>query len=604
MANNPVHQLNELHKSFISGEIDRRTLLVRAGGLGLSAYALNMFTRGISAGAQDATPASTGGYKSKTREEWQSMVAQEYPFTSKDAQPAQGGTVILGDTSTANLTTVNPLFADNFPTQDIVFQAFEQLTSLNPQGGAEFGPALCDSFEIADDGKTYTFHLNPNAKFHNGDPLTADDIVFTCDLVANDATGTSYTSSFKNTVASYRSIDEHTLEVVATDVMSQIVFFPNFFHPVISKKIWEGVDPASMKTDPGSTGQDPSRVVGSGPFKFDSINEGEGTATFVKNADYYDKVPNIDKFIFQTWPDETAIVEALRTNALDAYMESVPPSDVADLQAEDNLDVALYDTYQVAWYGYNLDPAHTTLFQDKAVRQALIIGLDRQSIVTNIYLDYSVVAKGTQPLLSEAYAPDEITVDYTYNPDKAKQMLDAAGWAAGSDGIRAKDGQKLSFQITYASGSATSDQAVAAIQDNWKAIGVDGQPNAVDFDTVMVPALTESFDYEVILLGFDWASPSGDQTAMFGTASYGGGFNAMKYSNPQYDDLMAQANKELDIEKRRELLVQATNIVTEDAPVCILWFRKDRIGYNVRLKNFTPTANGLLWSLPFVEAPS
>jgi len=247
-----------------------------------------------------------------------------------------------------------------------------------------------------------------------------------------------------------------------------------------------------------------------------------------------------------------------------------------------------------------LNPDRTPLFQQKEVRQALIHGIDRQSIVDNILLGFGQVAIGTQPVLSEAYAPESITNKYEFDQTKAGQLLDAAGWVVGSDGIREKDGTKLSFQITYGSGSASSDQIVAAFQDNWKAIGVDAQPNSVDFDTVMMPALTSSFDFEVIFLGFDWASPSGSQEAMFGTEYHGAGFNAMGYSNPQYDELAAAANRELDLEKRRQLLIQATNIANDDAPAAILWFAKRRIAYNVKIQNYVPTTNGLLWSLPYI----
>jgi peptide/nickel transport system substrate-binding protein len=602
-AHNPVRQLNELHKSYMEGKLDRRTLLARAATLGLTSYALTSYTRGILASAQEATPATVvlpGGFKSMTREEYKAQLAADYPFTSADTERPQGGLAILGDISSSNLTTVNPMFANNFPTQDIVFQIFEQVVGLYPKGGAVFVPQLADSYEIAEDGKTYTFHLNPNATFHDGTPATAHDLEFTCDTVKNEASGIQYTQSFNDTIGSYRAVDDHTFEVVTSDVMAQIVFFPNFFAPVIARHVWESVPVENWLSDPGSTGQDPSRVVGTGPFKFDSISESEGISTFVRNDSYYDVVPAVEKFIFQVWPDDTAVVEALKAEQLDVYVANVPPSDVESLQAEENLDVAIYDTYQVSWYGYNLDPNKTPLFQQKEVRQALIHGIDRQSIVDNILLGFATVAIGSQPVLSEAFAPESITNKYEYDPTKAGQLLDAAGWVVGSDGIREKDGTKLSFQITYGSGSASSDQTVAAFQDNWKAIGVDAQPNSVDFDTVMMPALTSSFDFQVIFLGFDWASPSGSQEAMFGTEYKGAGFNAMGYSNAQYDELSAQANRELDPEKRREILIQATNIANDDAPACTLWFAKRRIAYNVKVQNYVPTANGLLWSLPYI----
>jgi peptide/nickel transport system substrate-binding protein len=484
-----------------------------------------------------------------------------------------------------------------------MFLVFEQVVGLYPKGGAVFTPGIADYYEIAEDGKTYTFHLNPNAAFHDGTPLTAADLVFTCDAVANEGTGTSYTSTFNATVGSYRAVDDHTFEVVTADVFAQIVFFPNFFAPVVPKHIWEAIPFDQWKTDAGSTGLDPSKVIGSGPFKFESLSEAEGTTTLVRNDAYYDDVPRIEKIIFQTWPDDVAIIEALRSGDVDVYLTTVPATDTESLIAEENVEVAIYDTYKLRWYGYNLDPAITTLFQDVKVRQALIHAIDRQSIIDNILLGYGIFPVGTQPVLSEAFTTEGIDNLYEYDVAKANSLLDEAGWALNGD-VREKDGVKLSFDVMFASGVAELDSIAAAMQDYWKAVGVDGQPNPVDFDTVMTPALTETFDFRVIMLGFNWASPSGDQSAMFGTTSYGGGFNAMRYSNPEYDALNDEANRELDPAKRRELLIKASNIVNNDAPICTMFFRNDRIGYNARLKNFTPTANSLLWSLNYVEAVS
>src|SRR4051794_19437040 len=138
MSRNPVLELNELHRQFMEGTLDRRSLLKRAGGLGLAASALAAYTAALPVSAQDASPVAAvfpGGFKGMTREEYKAMLATDYPFT-QSGQGTPGGTVILGDTSTANLTTVNPMFADNFPTQDVVFLMFEQLVGLYPKGGA------------------------------------------------------------------------------------------------------------------------------------------------------------------------------------------------------------------------------------------------------------------------------------------------------------------------------------------------------------------------------------------------------------------------------------------------------------------------------------
>jgi peptide/nickel transport system substrate-binding protein len=614
MARNRVAELNELYLRFCEGKIDRRELLTRASTLGLSAAALASFARVVPLVPQPAAAQTpTGGFKSITYQEYKARLNENFPFTKDRGAQKEGGTVIYGEVSTSNITTTNALLGNNSPTNDLNALCFEYLYGTDPKD-AQYVPNLADYWEIAEDGKTYTFHLQRNVTWHDGTPFTAKDVIASFDAQKDEATGSSYTASFNDAVASYRAIDDHTVEVVANDVFAQIVFLGNLLTPIIPAHIWENVPHDQWKTDPGSTGQDPSRVIGTGPFKFVEINEGEGTTTWVRNENYWDPdfVPTIERFIFQVWPDETAAVEALRAGEIDFYQD-IPPSDVESLQSDPNIEVKIYDTYRFRWYAYNLDPSKTPLFQDVRVRRALFIALDRQSLVDNIQLGYATVAVGTQPVLSIAYDPDRVTVKYNYDPEQAKQLLDEAGWKdTDGDGIREfqgvegvnfptpEVGTKLSFDLMFASGVGQLERLAAAMQDYWKAIGVDAQPNPVDFDTVMVPALTETFDFRLIMLGFQW-DPTGDQKAMFGSEYKGTGFNAMGYSNPEYDKLAAQADRELDPEKRKELLIKASDIVNTDLPVGIIWFNKEITAYAKRLHNFEPNATGgLLWSMPFV----
>lgn len=596
-SENAAVKLNEFYKEFVAGKIDRRTLMVKAGTLGFSAAAVATYMKGVPASAQDASPVVTGPIKSITREEYKAKLAEWW--TTKEEPANTGGTLIMGEIESANLSTFNMMLSDNNPTNPVLNLVYETLVGSSPIDG-QYVPALADYWEIAEDGKTYTFHLHPGVTWHDGTPFTADDVLFSFEAQADPATGSAYTSSFNGYVGSWEKVDDVTVKVIATDVFAEVVFHGNAYCPIVAKHIWESVPHDQWASDGGSNGSDPSRVVGTGPFKFQETNEGEGTSTFVKNPDYYDDIPVIDTFIFSTLGDEVAAVEALRAGEIDFY-ENVPPTDVASLQAPDQgTDVKLYDTYSFSWYGYQLDPAKTTLFQDVETRRALLYALDRQSMVDNIMLGFAEVAQGTQPILSPAYDPESITTKYNFDVAKAQELLATAGWAdSDGDGILERDGQPFSFQIMYASGSPTSDQIVAFVQDSWKAIGVDAQPNPVDFNTVLVPALTENFEFQLVFLGFNW-DPTGDQSAMFSTDAYGAGFNAMKYSNPTVDEMWAAAGKELDAEKRKQLLIDATNAVNEDLPMACLWFRKDRTGYQTRVHNYEPNGNGLLWSLPWV----
>jgi len=598
-------QISDLYLEFMSGKISRRDLAKGVAALGVSAAAVQTFMRGVPASAQDATPAASPAanyepFTSMNREEWKAKLfawwaEQDPPY----AEPTnQGGQVIQGDAG-AFVNTTNAILGADSPTNPVNALVFETLVGSSPIDG-DYVPGLADYWTIDADGRTYTFYLNANATWSDGTPLTAADCVMSYTAQQNEATGSSYTGTFNSFVESFEAVDDHTFKVVALDVFPQIVFHGNAYCPIMPAHIWGDVDPASWASDGGSTGADLTRAIGSGPFVYTLYDGSLTRAELEKNANYWDDVPVVDQFVFQSSAEETAAIEQLRAGDIDFY-ENVPAPDVADLDALDNVNVAQYPTYSFSWWGYNLDPAKTTLFQQAEVRKALLYAVDRQSLVDNQLLGFGIVANGSQPELSIAYQPDRITTKYGYDPEMAKQLLADAGWAdSDGDGIVEKDGEKLSFQVMYGAGSAQTDSIVAAIQDFWKAVGVDGQPNPVDFSNVLVPAITTSFDYQVCLLGFNWDA-TGDQSAMFHTKSYGQGFNAMKYSNPDVDALMDASNRELDYDARIEQLVQINDMINEDLPVAVLWFRKDRTGYNTRLHNFVPNApGGLLWSIPYV----
>jgi peptide/nickel transport system substrate-binding protein len=600
VSNNPVVKLNEAYHEFLDGKIDRRGLMIRAGALGLSAASVATFMRGVPASAQDASPAAspTGdlSFTSMTAAEATAQTLAAFPME----EPAStGGKVIMGEIASASLSTTNIILADNSPTIPVMALVFESLVGSSPVDG-QYIPGLADHWTVGPDGKTYTFALREGVTWHDGTPFTADDVIFSMDAQANPETGSSYTSTFVNSVASYKKIDDLTVELVSTALFAPVVFLGSMYAPVMAKHLWENVAPADWATDPGSTGEDPSRVIGTGPLKFVELNASDAVARFAPYENYYDQKAVFEEFIFQPWPDETSAIEALRAGQIDFY-ENVPPSDVESLDAEDTLDVALYDTYSFSFYGSNLDPEKTTLFQDVKTRHAMAFAIDRQSIVDNIQLGYAEVAQGSQPVLSIAYAPDQITTHYNYDPEKAKQLLADAGWAdSDGDGVLELDGQKFEFEIMYASGSATTDQIVAYIQEAWAAVGIAATPSAVDFSAVLIPAITENFNYQLALLGFNWDA-TGDQSPMFSSDQYKTGFNFMKYSNPEVDKLNKTANETVDPDARRQALINAANLVNEDLPVLVISFRKDRTAYNTRIHNFYPNAlGGLLWSVPFL----
>lgn len=213
-------------------------------------------------------------------------------------------------------------------------------------------------------------------------------------------------------------------------------------------------------------------------------------------------------------------------------------------------------------------------------------------MVNDIMLTYAEVAEGTQPVISYAYAPEEVTTHYTFDVEKAKSLLAEAGWTdSDGDGVLDKDGESLSFELLYGGGSPVSDQIVAYMQDAWKAVGIAATPRALEFPA-LIEATTTNLDWDVALYGFSWDATF-IQDAMFGCAQYQVGFNDMKYCNPDLDAINAEAKRTFDEAARRDLLIKATNIVNEDQPATILFFPQAHSAFRDRLQNFKPSSWGV-----------
>jgi peptide/nickel transport system substrate-binding protein len=579
-------EVKKLAMNVARRRMNRRDVMRASGAMAGATVAMKL---GLAA-AQD----STGVMKSMTREEWDAKFAQDFPLTEAEKT---GGTIISGDTS--DIGTLNGILSNDEPTAFIINLLFDALVGNDPNTGVPVPSGLADYWEVSADGLTYTFYLNANAKWHDGTPLTAADVDFSYEAQINEDTASSYTGTIVEALKSRNVIDDHTIEFVATKVNADFLLDVAVY-PIVPKHIWESVGFANWATDSGSTGEDPSRVVGSGPFKFVEWSQGDHV-TLEANPDYFqpNAVPRIDQFIHQIFPDDAARVLALQNGDIDLF-DRVPSPDVESLQGQETTDVLVYPTFGFNFYAYNLDTAKTDMFQDQGVRQAFMYGQDRESVNEDIYFGLNEVANGSQPLLSFAYAPDEIETVYNFDPEKANALLEEAGWVdSDGDGVREKDGKKLAFTLTYPTGSTTGEQEVAYLQEAWKVIGAEMTPNAIEFPA-LVDVVTNTFDYEVCKLGFNWDA-TGNQGPMYNTDQYKVGFNFTKYSNPQVDELNKGAKTELDEEKRRQMLIESTNIVNTELPVAVTHFTNDKTGFSTRLQNYYAKGGNVITAfVPYV----
>jgi peptide/nickel transport system substrate-binding protein len=401
-------------------------------------------------------------------------------------------------------------------------------------------PALAESWENPDP-TTWVFHLRPGVKFHDGSPLTANDVKFTFDTILDEKFA-SPNRSFYTPIKKIDVVDDLTVKFTLDQPYSPFLSYLTM--PIVPKAIAEK-DAAGFANSP----------VGTGPYKFVEWKRGD-TITFEANPDYWGGAPKTKNVVFKIVPDNSARVVALESGDLDFVQSPVSPQDVTRLQSEGKFAV---ERIPAAGYTYiNLNCADPIL-SDVKVRQALSYLVNREDITSSIYKGIGKVAKGPIPPGMWAYTEDLPT--YTYDPAKAAQLLDEAGWKLGADGKRAKDGKPLKITVRTHSEDPDRRQLIEVLQAELANVGIEADTNAVDFATYF--ADVQAGKYQMGVIG--WLNLANPDQAMFRQFTVDGAGNYGHCNNEEASNLIKEARATLDQEKAKELYAQAAKLVVENA---------------------------------------
>jgi len=490
----------------------------------------------------------------------------------------KGGTIIVR--AGGDITAFNPVTEGNVITNSQMPLLYDALVFPDPDT-LQPTPNLATKWEVSPDSKTFTFTLKQGVKWHDGQPFTADDVKFAYELYMNPDSGSIRAASLSQNIAAITVKDPQTVVFTLKDVVASFMTI-DAAYGIVPKHLLGSIAPKDFKTGEFST----RKPVGTGPFKFKQQILGE-RVEFIGNPEYHRGATALDAYVYKVVKENAVTAQQLKTGELD--FASISQDFADDAKKQPNLNVVDYDTFTMLIQGYNVDPTKgPAIFQDVNVRQALCYAIDRQSIAQKIYSGYATVAVGTESPVTWAYQPDKITTKYAYDPKKAVQLLDGTGWKAGTDGIRAKDGKRLSFTLYTVSGDPASASHMQVVQDAWKNIGVDMKLQ-LEEATIVVNRASKSFDYEMFFFGLT-TTPEPDQTRYWASNQHGPGANYYGYSNPKVDDLLMQGIRTLDIEQRKAIYVQAQNLIVADVPGFVSHFVKGIGAVNKRVKNLVPNA--------------
>ena len=506
----------------------------------------------------------------------------------------KGGKLIEGTIS--DISTFNTLNSGDTSSTQMITLTHDGLLSLTAHGD-NIAALASDLPKISSDSMTFTFKLRSGLKWSDGQPITADDVAFTYNLIVSPDT--------KGFVSRYRAqLGPYIQSVTATDQQT-VVFqmskvLANFQdthcrYGILPKHILGSVDPKALNTHDYFR----APTCASGVFKFNRWDKGQ-QVVLDRNPNYWAGQSNLDQYIFKVVTDAVVLAQQLKTGELD--VGNPDPSQFDNVKAANNLTTLAFPRPSWDYYQFQLGAGTkgATLFGDKNVRKALHSALDRTAIAKAAYFGQAQPADSVEPPTTWAFNPG-VNPKYPYDKAKAEQLLDAAGWAKGSDGVRAKNGVRLSFELNTNSGNNVRQTLIQIMQQQWHDIGVEATPRPIAFQT-LVNAIRNTHAFDVILIGIAFGDTDPDQTTLWTTSGIGsGGLNGMQYSNAQVDQLMAQALTTTDRSKRKPLYFQIQDILADELPAPILTVPFSLWGINNRVKNFNTGPYNIYNARPWMK---
>jgi len=447
---------------------------------------------------------------------------------------------------------------------------------------------------VSEDGKTITLKFKDGFAWHDGTPVTSADYKFTWEFIMDPATKSQTTAGWSY-IESVDLPDDltaivHLSESYVPFVASTLVF------PILPQHALEGV------ADPGNS--DFARnPLGNGPFVFKEWLPGDRIVVEANpNAPI---MPKIERIIFKFVPDMNTLLALLRTGDVDVAYD-LRETQIADVVKMDGVEAVAIPGVSIERYYFNLrDPQDLTqphpAFGDINVRKAVSMGMDRWSAVSGILRGYGEVAvteMDNHPWLNTDLEP------VPYDPEAAAALLDEAGWVVGDDGIRTKDGVRLSFRHCTTSGNQVRENLQLLFQQNLQDIGVemiiDNYPAATLFGGCATEGIfgTSNFD----MIGFTNSPASIDlaqewsdfflSTAVKNCETNPAGSNAWGYVSADLDEAVFCALNELDTEARVDCIKEAQKIIYDDYAVLYVYDRLDVYAISDRVTGVNPTVFG------------
>jgi peptide/nickel transport system substrate-binding protein len=478
-------------------------------------------------------------------------------------QPTSGGIYTEGMVGTFG--RLNPLFDLNNPAdKDIDKLIFSGLFTFDSMGNPQ--PDLAESWGVSLDGTIYNVSIRPNAVWHDGEPITSDDVLFTLGLISNQI------SAFPEDVRSMwdqvqvTALDNKTLRFELAEPFAPFMDYLEF--GILPRHMLK-----SIPVDQLMTADFNLQPIGSGPYQFDSLmtENGQITGVVLKVfTDYYGQKPYIEQVAFQFFPTAQSALDAYQQGEV-IGINQVPLEILDGALAEPNLSIYSGRLPKLSLVLFNLQNTDVAFLQDKDIRRALMLGLNRQWMIDHTLKGQAIIADS--PILPGNWAYYDGVQKYGFDLAEAVSILKNAGYILPSDGsgIRVKDNIALSFTLLYPDDDVHTSLA-EAIQSDWRKMGVNVEIQVVSYENLLNDYLVPR-NYQAALVDLDFSNTHDpDPYPFWHQAEATGGQNYSQWDNRTASEYIEQARVIVDTSFRAKLYRNFQILFTKELPALPLYY--------------------------------
>ena len=477
--------------------------------------------------------------------------------------------------------SLNPLVSNSAYSSAVAGYIFEQLFELDNET-LQPKPKLAKRWEISPDHLQYTFYLRDDVKWQDGQPFTADDVVFTYEKIQDPKVDAAPLRNYFRDVLKAEKLGPYAVRFTyrqpyfgALTTLGLMVVIPKHIYG----------DGQDFNSHPFNR-----KPIGTGPFRFVEWKTGQ-RVMLQRFEGYWDKHPKIRSMVFKIIPDELAAFQLFKKGELDLI-------DLSSLQwARQTESKKFLDHFKkhkfftpFGVYNYIGWNEAKPFFKDKRVRLALAHLMDREAINQKLLFGLDYLITGPYYPLGKNY--DKSLKPIGYDFQEAGRLLDEAGWKINDKtGIREKEGVPFHFTMLFSPGSQFAEQLTPILSSNFLQAGIEIELRRLEF--VALTKLMQEHDFDAIMGG--WGRGAGDEDLyqIFHSSQIKGGSNFIGYANPEVDRLLEEGRLEFDAAKRAKMDQQIHQILHDDQPYLFMFARPDLVARDLRFKNVKEYPIGL-----------